>query len=176
MGSDTQKSFRRQGVATSAWTVGALSKSLGSCRVSAYSASNLIQPPSVVVSRTGLRPRWVEVGGKRFYARSNWEANYGCYLEWLKANRQIRDWTHEPRTYWFKGVRRGSVSYLPDFEVVENNGRTVLYEVKGFMDSKSRTKLKRMAKYYPSIVIRIIDRKQYASLRDKVGGAIHGWI
>lgn len=122
------------------------------------------------------RPRWCEIGGKRFYARSNWEANYGCYLQFLKERGLISEWSHEPRTYWFSGIKRGVVSYLPDFEVVEPSGEAVLHEVKGHMDSRSRTKLKRMRKYYPEIRIVLIDRVQYASIKKQLARLIPGWV
>src|SRR5687768_3513242 len=92
---------------------------------------------------------WRVIGGIRKYFRSRWEANYARYLEWLKTNGEIVSWTHEPKTFWFEKIKRGTRSYLPDFCVIEKNGKEVYYEVKGYMDSKSKTKIKRMAKYYP---------------------------
>jgi hypothetical protein len=129
-----------------------------------------------VGSRSIWRQQWVYLGDRTFYARSLWEANYGLYLEWLRLRGGIQDWTHEPRTYWFDGIRRGVMSYLPDFEVTENNGRVVLYEVKGWFDPKSKTKLKRMAKYHPNVPIIVIDEKQYYQTRAAVAGLVPGWV
>lgn len=118
---------------------------------------------------------WREIGGKRNYYRSLWEANYGRYLEWLKENGQISEWKHEPETFWFEAIKRGTRSYKPDFRVWENDGTSKLYEVKGWMDSRSRTCLSRMAKYYPEETIIVVDERQYKSIRKKVMGLISGW-
>lgn len=48
------------------------------------------------------------------------------------------------------------------------------HEVKGYMDPKSRTKLKRMAKYYPGVVVEVVDAKRFRAIA-KVAGLIDGW-
>lgn len=122
-----------------------------------------------------VKSGWRTIGGKAKYYRSRWEANFACYLEWLKSIGEIKAWEHEPETFWFKGIKRGVVSYLPDFKVEENNGDIVYYEVKGYMDGRSRTKIKRMAKYYPEIKLAVIERRQYMEIQNKVGRLIKGW-
>lgn len=118
---------------------------------------------------------WREVGGRNIYFRSRWEANYGRYLQWLKEKGEISDWWHEPETFWFDGVKRGCVSYLPDFLVEESTGERVYYEVKGWMDQRSKTKLRRMKKYHPSVKLILIDAAQYRSLERKLRGLVPGW-
>lgn len=118
---------------------------------------------------------WREIGGIRKYYRSRWEANYARYLQWLLERGELSSWEHEPKTFWFEGVRRGAVSYLPDFRVVEKNGREAYHEVKGWMDSRSKTKIKRMKKYHPEITLIVIDSKSYKSISRQVGGMILGW-
>lgn len=118
---------------------------------------------------------WREIGGIRKYYRSKWEANYAYYLQWLKEKGQISDWLHEPITFWFEGVKRGCVSYLPDFWVQELNGAESYHEVKGWMDDRSKTKIKRMAKYHPKVKLIVIDSKGYASLKKSVQGLVPGW-
>lgn len=118
---------------------------------------------------------WHEIGGKRCYYRSNWEANYARYLQWLKEKGQISDWKHEPKTFWFEGVKRGTVSYLPDFWVLENDGRDGFHEVKGWMDDRSKTKIARMAKYYPDVSLIVVDAKAYREIRRKVSSLVPGW-
>lgn len=118
---------------------------------------------------------WHEIGGKRKYYRSNWEANYAHYLEWLKGLGEIKDWFHEPKTFWFEGIKRGAVSYLPDFLVIENDGREVYHEVKGWMDDRSRVKIARMGRYHPSVTLVVIDGKAYRELRHKVSSLVPGW-
>lgn len=122
-----------------------------------------------------VKSGWRTIGDKPKYYRSRWEANFACYLEWLKSIGEIKSWEHEPETFWFKGIKRGVISYLPDFRVTEKNGDIIYYEVKGYMDSRSRTKIKRMAKYYPEIKLAVIERRQYMEIQNKVGRLIKGW-
>lgn len=119
-------------------------------------------------------------GGRRadldgMYFRSGWEANYARYLNWLKARGDIRDWAYEPKTFVFHGVTRGSLTYTPDFLVTENDGAEKYHEVKGWMTSQSRTKLKRMAKHYPEEIIILIDEPQYRSIEKMVSGIVPNW-
>jgi len=125
--------------------------------------------------KTSWKSGWREIGGKRNYYRSRWEANYARYLEWLRELGQILEWEHEPETFWFEGVKRGTVSYLPDFRVTETNGKIVYHEVKGWMDPKSKTKLRRMKKYHPDVSLILIDSKAYRKLAKQVDGIIYGW-
>lgn len=118
---------------------------------------------------------WREFGGKRYYYRSRWEANFGRYLEMLKQQNQIKDWMHEPKTFWFDKIKRGCVSYLPDFLVIENNGDEIYYEVKGWMDKRSKIKLQRMKRYYPETILRLVDDKSYRKLAKKVKSLIPDW-
>ena len=118
---------------------------------------------------------WREIGGKRKYFRSRWEANYARYLQWLKDRGQIREWEHESKTFWFEGVKRGCVSYLPDFLVVENNGDESYHEVKGWMDDKSKTKIRRMKKYHPAVKLIVITAKEYNAIKKAVMPMIKDW-
>lgn len=132
---------------------------------------------TMVQPRTGSswKAAWREIGGIRKYYRSKWEANYAYYLEWLKQQGQIASWAHEPKTFWFEGVKRGCVSYLPDFLVVEKDGTEAFHEVKGWMDARSATKIKRMAKYYPQVTLIVIDSKAYGKLKTQVSKFVPGW-
>lgn len=127
------------------------------------------------VERGTWKAGWREIGGKRNYYRSRWEANYARYLEWLKQNGEIADWQHEPETFWFEAIKRGVRSYKPDFRVWEVNGQSNLHEVKGWMDARSKTTLKRMAKYYPAETVIVVREKQYNEIARKVGPLIEGW-
>jgi len=126
-------------------------------------------------NNTTWKASWREIGGYKKYYRSRWEANYARYLEWLKGHGEIAEWLHEPDTFWFEEIRRGVRSYLPDFKVTENNGDIKYHEVKGWMDSKSATKLKRMKKYHPNIEIVLIQQKEYTEITKKLGRTINGW-
>lgn len=118
---------------------------------------------------------WREIGGIRKYYRSRWEANYARYLQWLLENKQIQKWEHEPYTFWFDGIKRGVKSYLPDFRVTENDGSIVFHEVKGWMDDRSKTKIKRMAKYHPNVKLIVIDSKIYKSIEKKAKLLVKDW-
>lgn len=89
------------------------------------------------------------VGHRKIYFKSGWEVNYAIYLEFLKKKFQIKEWEYEPATFWFNSIKRGVRSYKPDFKVIRNDGTHYWVEVKGYMDQRSRTKLKRFEKYYP---------------------------
>lgn len=118
---------------------------------------------------------WRHIGEKEKYYRSRWEANYARYLEFLKSKGEIEHWEHEPETFFFEGIRRGCVSYLPDFKVTNNDGSIEYHEVKGWMDRRSKTKIKRMAKYHPNVTLILIQKKQYEEIRSKLGRALPGW-
>lgn len=142
------------------------------CMKSRVARRGSIAPPRPSAS---WKAGWREIGGKRNYYRSRWEANYARYLEWLKQRAEIADWQHEPETFWFEAIKRGVRSYLPDFRVWEKDGSTALHEVKGWMDARSKTTLKRMAKYHPQERVIVIREKQYNEIARKIGPMIEGW-
>lgn len=117
--------------------------------------------------------------GKRedlgIFVRSSWEANYARYLNWLKARGDIKEWAFEPKTFEFDKIKKGTRFYTPDFLITENDGTQVFHEVKGYMDPKSITKLKRMAKYHPTVKLVVIDRKAYVELKNKMSALIPNW-
>lgn len=113
--------------------------------------------------------------GDRFF-RSAWEANFARYLNFLQENGDIHHWDYEPDTFWFEAIKRGTRSYMPDFKVWDSEeSEPYYYEVKGWMDAKSKTKLKRMAKYYPEIKIILFGKKEYTSLRKTLAAVIPNW-
>lgn len=136
-----------------------------------YSNGNYVQERP----NASWKAAWHEIGGIRKYYRSKWESNYAYYLQWLKDKGEILDWKHEPKVFWFEGVKRGTVSYLPDFLVIEKNGKEAYHEVKGWMDDRSKTKIRRMAKYHPKVTLIVIDKKAYESLRKTVSKIVPGW-
>ena len=84
------------------------------------------------------------VKGKPAFFRSGWEANVCRWLSY-KDNK----WEYEPRVFTFTehGIKHGTVSYCPDFKY----GKTGLWlEVKGQLDGKGRTAIRRFKKYYPT--------------------------
>lgn len=126
------------------------------------------------------RQAYETTDGKTYYTRSGWEHNYCAYLDWLKAQGQIQDWAYEPLPrYEFivgkgKNARALSLGYLPDFKVVNNDGHRIpwyLVELKG--RPQGMMKLKRMKRFYPKVVIELVDRKAYLELKRKIGKMLH---
>lgn len=93
--------------------------------------------------------QWCVINGKNSYYRSKLELAYARYLEKQKADGLIKDFAHEPRVFWFLNIKRGIRSYLPDFRVDNLDDSCHYVEIKGYMDAKSLTKIKRFRKYYP---------------------------
>ena len=101
------------------------------------------------------QPGWHVVGGQRIYFRSKAELRHAQRLEWQRTAGVVASWEHEPRRFDFP-IKRGNNSYLPDFRVVYPDGRVEWHEVKGWLDPASKVKLRRMAKFYPDEVLRVI--------------------
>ena len=95
---------------------------------------------------------WSTVGGKTHWFRSGFEVRWARYLEFLKQEGEIYDWVYEPKDFYFEGIRRGTVSYKPDFQVYYYNIAPpyIWHETKGYLQQKNVTQLRRMAKYYPN--------------------------
>jgi hypothetical protein len=104
---------------------------------------------------------WSEIGGKRCFFRSTWELRFAGYLEMLKKGGIIAEWEYEPQTFWFEGICRGTTNYTPDFKITLPGGGIEFWEVKGWMDARSRTKLRRMKKYHPDVVIKVFDQNWF---------------
>lgn len=103
------------------------------------------------------------------YFRSAWEANLARYYNFIGIK-----WEYEPKTFIFENVTRGSVSYTPDFYLPDEDK---WIEVKGWMDSKSKTKLKRFARQYPEEYkkLELIQQKEYNEIKRKMSGYIKNW-
>ncbi len=93
----------------------------------------------------------------------------------LRKNASLTKWEHEKETFWFEKIRRGCRSYLPDFRITHMDGKVEYHEVKGWMDARSKTKIKRMAKYYPHIKLRVIDGSWFKQNARNLKGMIPEW-
>lgn len=118
-------------------------------------------------------------GGKRddlngLYVRSGWEANWARYLNWQQQYGFIHHWEYEPDTFEFP-VKRGSKFYTPDFKVWTSAEAFYYDEVKGYMSPESKTKLKRMARYYPHIQVRLVARERYTAVARQMRGVVPNW-
>lgn len=109
------------------------------------------------------------------FFRSSWEANYARYLNWLVSIGEIQSWEFEPDEFEFKGIKRGTRFYLPDFKILNNSFSIEYHEIKGWMDPRSATKLKRMKKYYPDVKVIVIDKEAYQALAKDVKGFVPNW-
>lgn len=127
------------------------------------------------VARGTWKAGWREIGGQRCYFRSRWEANYARWLEALRARGSIVSWEFEPETFWFDGIKRGVRSYKPDFRVKYSDGRHEWHEVKGYMDARSKTTLKRMAKYHPEETIVLVREADMRKIWKEHGQSLEGW-
>jgi hypothetical protein len=107
------------------------------------------------------------IADKRIFFRSAMEADYARFLTFMGIK-----WEYEPKTFWFPGIESGTMSYTPDFFLSEE-GRYV--ECKGWMDAKSKTKLRRMSKYHPEIRVDLIDWKSFRGICRGVGRVIPEW-
>ena len=121
------------------------------------------------------RGGWREIGAHKKFFRSRWEANFARYLQYQLEQGLIKQWEHEADIFWFEGVKRGCVSYLPDFKVTELDGTVKYFEIKGYMDARSKTKLKRMAKYHSDVELILIDSKEYLQLEKRISCAFPDW-
>lgn len=123
------------------------------------------------------RPRaksgWRTINGQEYYFRSTWEANYARYLDFLVTSDSIQWWEYEPETFWFEKIKRGTRSYLPDFKIYNADGSHHWVEVKGYMDAKSKTKIKRFHKYYPKEKLIVVDKTWFKE--NKKHAQFLGW-
>ena len=103
------------------------------------------------------------------FFRSSWEANLARYYNYINIK-----WEYEPKTFIFKNITYGSVSYTPDFYLPEEDK---WIEVKGWMDGKSKTKLKRFKEQYPEEYkkLELIQQKEYDEIKRKMSPYIENW-
>jgi hypothetical protein len=73
--------------------------------------------------------------------RSTWERNFARVL----CARGV-EWTYERAVFSFHGFSRRPFQYIPDFHETESD---VYWEVKGYLRSEDRSKMKRFRKQYP---------------------------
>lgn len=124
---------------------------------------------------TAYKAGWRTIGGKKCYFRSLYEIRYGRYLEFLKEKRQISDWFHEPKTFWFETIKRGHNNYKPDFLVIHLNGSEEWIECKGYMDAGSRVKIQRFNKFFPHLKLRIVEKDWYKANNKTLKALILDW-
>jgi hypothetical protein len=94
-------------------------------------------------TRKGIRPDLHPT----YMFKSATEANFARLLRYFNL-----DWRYEERAFTFDGYRTRPHVYIMDFEVKDGNRMFPVgfYEVKGYMNSQSRQKLRRFKKHYPT--------------------------
>lgn len=117
--------------------------------------------------------RHIESKGE-IYLRSKWEANYARYLDYLLSEGRISQWEYEVDEFQFP-VKRGNRFYKPDFKVWNNEGEFFYVEVKGYLDNDSKVKLKRMAQYFPDIIIRVVQGDEMKKIHSLYRKHIPEW-
>lgn len=118
----------------------------------------------------------LELGGFHYSFKSKAEARFAAYLDWLLGLGELSSWSYEPREFWFPGIKRGAVSYKPDFLAVDRSGVATWYEVKGYMDARSKTKLKRFSKHFPDEKLIVIDSAWFKRNSKKLKGLVPNWV
>lgn len=129
-------------------------------------------PKNLMYDNSGysnIQRGYYDINGTTMFFRSKWEANYALYLDFLTDHGEITKWEFEPDTFMFEAIKLGTRSYTPDFKVYKKDATHEYHEVKGYMDSRSKTKLKRFAKYYPDENLVLIDGDLYRTLVKQVG-------
>lgn len=107
---------------------------------------------SNVSSRTSVNSYSRTKSGRRedlnCFFRSKVEANFARFLNHIGIG-----WVYEPKVFFFDGISRGCISYTPDFYAPQLDK---WYEVKGWMDQDSTTRLKRFLKYHPEEAAKLV--------------------
>lgn len=111
--------------------------------------------------------------------KSRMEANIARYFEAIRTGRistdfEIINWLHEPCRFWYP-VSHGVTSYAPDFLLILRGRPLEFVEVKGWLDPRSATAIKRFAKYYPDLSLTLIDSRAYRAIEHKLACVIDGW-
>lgn len=122
---------------------------------------------------------WVLYNDREYYFKSLWEMNFAAYLQWLVIKREVKSWEYEPATFQFPKdkYKAGPYYYKIDFKVIENSGKVVWYEVKGFMNNESKKKIARYKKHHEenSGQLIIVDKLQMTNIA-KFKRLIPNWL
>ena len=109
------------------------------------------------------------------YVRSKWEANFARYLNYCEEHYARADWWYEKETFQFP-VKRGTQFYKPDSKVLNTDKSADYYEVKDYLDQKSRNLLKKMVIYHLSVKVVAIDEAfSRALVRQGHHELLSGW-
>jgi hypothetical protein len=99
------------------------------------------------------KPKWVTIGGKTFYSRSQGERDVAEYLELLKVGKVIKDWAFEQTKFCFPSEQDPVRTWLIDFDVLENDGSFYYIEFKGLVEPDTKRKLYLLRQYRPEVKV-----------------------
>ena len=91
----------------------------------------------------------VTANGRVIKFRSKLEAKWSRYLDLLIRDGEIKYYDYEPFYFEFPEIRHGVTRYKPDFKIYLPDGSVRWEELKGCLNPKSLTRIRRFAKYYP---------------------------
>jgi hypothetical protein len=101
-------------------------------------------PGNTFHSKIGKRP---DLG---IFLRSGWECDIMRLLRsGLEGETTLIEYEPTDFAFYPWGIIKGTVSYTPDFKVTWKDGTYNWLEVKGFLKSFDKVKMKRFKKYYP---------------------------
>lgn len=109
------------------------------------------------------------------YFRSSWEANVARYLNFLQSKGKILKWEYEVDEFEFPVKRGRGKTCKPDFKVWLTVELFEYWEIKGYLDKVSATKLKRMQMHYPQYQIVLYDRRKYTEEICPFKSLLPGW-
>lgn len=131
--------------------------------------------------------------GHRF--RSLMERRFGLYLLYLGYRRWTdkasdppaggRWYAYERKDWEFPGIKGANYKYTADYECwpalpdLDRPGAPLLpyavYEIKGWMDAASNTKIKRMRKFYPDITLVTVEQREFDMYTHGAENVVPGW-
>lgn len=93
------------------------------------------------------------------FFRSSWESNFFRFLKSNQIDIAPSSIEYEPTdfTFWQFGIKKGTVSYTPDFKLTYPDGTYLWVEIKGgFLRGQDKTKIRRFQKYYPDEASKLV--------------------
>lgn len=105
--------------------------------------ATIVEHDGVIARKAGNAFQYTKTGFREdigMNVRSSWEANFVRVLNIYKI-----DFKFEPTVFAFP-IKRGTKGYTPDFFFTRDQDWV---EIKGYLDDKSKVKLKRFKRYYP---------------------------
>lgn len=97
------------------------------------------------------QPTTIIFGNREITFKSKLEGKVAQYLQLLKDTGYIKNWNYEQTTFVFPDDR-----YLVDFSVYENDDSFYYIEAKGYVDARTKRKLRLLNKYLPGVKIDMV--------------------